>query len=362
MSTSIGGYGNTGTSIILSAGIKQMTLEQQALTWETSGGTLSETYAGLGASRSTVIALAPRITQITAWQGNISTAQNNLTMTSSALADMVTQAQALSTNLLSIMGTTESSTVTSVATEAQTALTQLGNTLNTSNGVGYIFAGQDSSEPPIPDGASSLDSSSLATQIASIVSTLSTAGASSVMEQATTAAMDNDSGTSVFSTSLSVSAEDADDLSASVITGSSSSTTMGIVATQSSTSSSASATSTGSPIRDLMRDMMVMSAMSGMSSSTPGYSDLVTQLNTSLQTTISQLGEMEATVGTTQSSLTSTSSTLTNVQTMLETQVTNIQGADIAQVATETSALSTNLEASYELIAKMKSMTLASYI
>ncbi|MFT9015090.1 MAG: flagellin [Acetobacter sp.] len=362
MSTSVGQYGSSGTSIILSAAIKQMTLEQQNITWEQSGGTLSETYAGLGASRSTVIALAPRITQITAWQSNISTAQNNLSITATALTSMVTQAQALSTNLTSITGTTQSSAVTSVAIEAQNALTVLGNTLNTSNGLGYIFAGQDSSEAPVPGGASSLATSSLATQISSMVSTLGTSGASTVLENATTAAADNSSGTSVFSSALSVSSDDADSLATSVITGSGTSSLMGIVATQNSTSSTASSTSTGSPIRDLMRDMMIVSAMSGLSSNSAGYSDLVTQLNSSLKTTISQLVEMESTVGTTQSGLTSSASTLTSVQTMLKAQVSDIQGADIAQVATESSALSTNLEASYQLIAKMKNMSLADYI
>ena len=363
MSTSIGQYGNTGASIILSAGIKQMTLEQQTLSWETAGRTLSETYAGLGASRSTVIALAPRITQITAWQGNISTAQGNLTLTANALTNIVTQAQALSTNLLSILGTTQASTVTSIATEARNALTQLGNTLNTSNGTGYIFAGQEASEPPIPGGASSLATSSLSTQIASLVSSMGTGtlSASDVMEQATTAANPTSS-FSVFSSALSTTPVAAGALASTVITGNGTSSIMGIVATQSSTSSAASATSTGSPIMDLMRDMMVVSSMSGLSSTSPGYTDLVTQLNTSLKTTVSQLVEMESTVGTAQDGLTSNASLLTNVQTMLKTQVTNIQGADIAQVATETSALSTNLEASYQLIAKMKSMTLASYI
>lgn len=358
MSTSIGQYGQVGSALILAAGIKQMAESQETLSWETSAGTLSETYAGLGSSRSSALSLTPKITQIESYQSNVSSAQSSLTITASALSQIVSMAQTLDSNILSISGTTTSTAVTGVADEAQTALTDLATTLNTSDGTGYVFAGQASTAPPIKD-TSTISSGTLATEISSIVSSLSTSGATSVMEQATAAAGNNTSSVSVFSSNLSVTGTDATSLQKSVLTGSDSATELGVVATQGTDSSS---TSTGSPIRDLMRDMMIASSLSGMSSSTSGYSDLVSQLHSSLQTTISQITNMETSVGVTQDALTTRSTLLTNMKSMLTTQLGDSRDADLATVATQTSALNTRLQASYTLISDMKNMSLASYL
>ncbi|WP_234394959.1 hypothetical protein [Acetobacter papayae] len=51
MSTTIGQYGGDGASIILNAAIDNITLQQQQNSWQTSAGTLAETYAGVGDSR-----------------------------------------------------------------------------------------------------------------------------------------------------------------------------------------------------------------------------------------------------------------------------------------------------------------------
>ncbi|ACI53204.1 putative flagellar hook-associated protein [Gluconacetobacter diazotrophicus PA1 5] len=358
MSTTIGQYGNFGSSLILSAGIDAMTQEQQTISWETSTDTLSETYAGLGQARSAAISLAPQITQVAAWQTNVTNAQNSLSVQADALTQIVSLAQSLSTSLIGVTGTTTDSAVTATAGEATTALSELATVLNTSDGSGYVFAGKDSTEPPIEDTAS-VTSGTLATQIASIVSSLGSSDASTVIEQATTAAADNTAGTSVFSSQLSVSGDAATALQKSVVTGSNTSTEVGIVATQ---GTAASLTSTGSPIRDLMRDMMIVSGTSGMSSTTSGYSDLVSQVYSSLQTTISQLTDMESSVGTTQDNLTANATLLTSMNTALTGQLGDARDADLAAVAVQSSSLDTSLKASYMLVSDMKSLTLANYI
>ncbi|WP_243443904.1 flagellin [Asaia prunellae] len=111
-----------------------------------------------------------------------------------------------------------------------------------------------------------------------------------------------------------------------------------------------------------MRDLMAVSAMSGMSSETPGFADLTKQLYTSLGTTISQLSEQEGTIGATQNSLTAQTTLLNGVSTMLETQLGNNRDADMATVATNASNIKTSLNASYILVSNMKGMTLADYL
>lgn len=368
MTSSISQYSGSAASLILSAGIKSMTLEQESLTWQASDGTLASTFAGLGSSRQTALSLTPKITQINAWQSNITNAQTDLTVTASALSQIVSQAQTLASNLLSISGTADSSTVATVATAATSSLSELKSVLNTTSGSTYVFSGTDTTTPTI-SGSGSLSDSTLAKAISSIVSALSTSGATSVLQQTTAAAMP-DGTDSVFGGSLSsVSATGATSLQRVTVTNNDSLTNVGVVATQSSTTSATTSaatdtppTSTGSPIADLMRDMMIASSMSGMSSSTSGFSDLTSQLYSSLETTISQITEMEGTVGTTQNSMTSQATLLTNVQNTLEDQLSDATQADPATVATQVSDVKLQLEASYTLVADMKGMTLANYI
>ncbi|MFT8775960.1 MAG: flagellin [Gluconacetobacter liquefaciens] len=364
MSSAINQYGGGATSLILSAGIKAMSLQQETLTWQSSNGTIAPTFAGIGSTRSTAISLTPKITQIKAWQSNITNAQTDLTVTASALAQLVSQAQAMATSLLSVSGTAETSAVSAVAEQATSSLAALKSVLNTTSGSTYVFSGTDSNTPTI--GSGSLANSKLATTISGIMNSLATDGATSALQQATTAAGTNDASSSdplsVFASSISVSANSAKDQQRVTVTNNDSTTNVGIVATQSSTTSAASSTSTGSPIRDLMRDMMITSAMGGMSSSTSGFSDMAKQLYSSLQTTISQLTELESSVGTTQNNLTAQSSLLTNVQSTLEDQLDDSMGVDAATVATQVASVKLQLEVSYKLVADMKGMTLADYI
>ena len=360
MSTTIGQYGGDGISLILSSAIDNITLQQQQNSWQTSAGTLAETYAGVGDSRQTAISLNPKITQVASWQSNITNTQTNLSITDTTMKQIVSLAQTLSTNLTSVTGTSSATSVATVVEQAKGLLSELGSALNTQSGSAYIFAGQDATEAPITD-VNNLGSSTLATSIASAVSSLDASNVDTVLANVTTAATSNAAGTSVFSSNLSQSATTAASLKASVVM-STSTTKVGLVATQNSTTSAASSTSTGSPIRDLMSDLMVVASMGGMSSETAGYTDLVTKLNSSLNTTIGQLTDMEAQVGVQQSALTTRSTMLTSVTTMLTTQLGNAREADAASAITTATTLKTQLEASFTLVADMKNMSLASYL
>ncbi len=365
MSTSIGQYGASAASLVLSAGVQELTNAQTTLAWQTSsGGVTAETYAGLGTSRSSVFELTPKITQVQAWQSNITNAQNSLTVTATALKQIVSLAQSVSANLLSIAGTSETSTVNTVSTEASSSLSQIATILNTSNGTGYVFAGQNSTQAPVND-PSSVATGSLETTIADSVSSLASGtSVDSLLEQATDS-MNSDS--TLFSSTISDPTSAASSLAAassqqtSIVTGDSSSSTYGVVATQGDTSD-VSSTSTGSPIKDLMRDLMLVSGMSGMSSTSTGYSDLVSQLQTSLTSTTNQLINMETTVGAQQNALTSRATLLTNTATALQTQLSDARSTDISEVAIQTTNVQTSLKASFMLIADMKDMTLANYL
>lgn len=368
MSTSVGQFGSSGASVILNASIQKLTQAQSQIAWQTSTQTIGETFADLGTNRATALSLAPKISQVTSWQNNITQAQSSLKITASALQQIASLAQNMATNLLSMSGTPGSSATATdaYAAQAQSALTELTSALNTSDGTSYVFAGNASNEKPL-QGNASLSDSTLASTIASTVKSLTSSNASSIMESVTSATNDDKS---IFASTLYASGNPATTTqnlqqaaSSQRYTVISSGETMqiGAVATQGNTSD-VSSTSTGSPIKDLMRDLMVVSSMGGMSSDTSGYADLVKQLHASLTTTVSQITNMETTIGTQQNTLTARASLLASMQTSLQTQLSNARSVDVAQVAIHSQDVNTSLKASFILISDMKDMSLANYI
>lgn len=361
MSTSVGLYGVSGASTILSKAIGDITERQTQVSWEASEGTISETIAGLDDNTESALSLSPRISEISSLSSNITVAQSRLSLTSSAYSSMASLAQNLAAAALSMESTEGSSrsAVDANATTASADLSTLAGILNTSDENGYIFSGINSTEKTVtdPDG---LATSNLATKINSIVSGLTSSNAETILSEATDAAADNSDSLTVFSASLSVPAEDAGSMGVSIVTGIDGQTTqIGAVATQGSQKTS---DSTGSPVRDLIRDMMIMSSMKGMSYSTPGFTEIASQLQKSLTKTANSLIDAGTSTGVLQDQLTSKQSNLTNVQNLLESQMDMMVGANMAEAATQASDLKTQLEASFTLISHMKDMTLANYI
>lgn len=362
MSMNVGQYGAAGTGLILNSGIKQMQSEQSLIAWQTSQGTVSSSISDLGSDQQTTLSLSPKLAELGAYQNNISSIQNRLSLSSTALKQITDLAQSLNTKLLGMMSSEGSltSTTNAAAESARIGLTNLGSILNTSDGNGYIFAGHATFTPPVAT-PSTLSDSPLAQTISGLVSGLNDSNSDTIFSKATAASADNSADMSVFSSTLSLSADQATYQRASDIIGPDRETlNVGIVATEGS--SAPSSTSTGSPIRDLMRDMMIMSSMKGMTSTTPGFSTLVRQLHNSLTDTTSQLIDMNTTIGVTQNTLTSRQGIYSSVQLSIKEQLSNNLNVNLAEVATRSSDLSLQLKASFSLIADMKNMSLADYL
>jgi hypothetical protein len=129
-----------------SAAIRQQlntALEQQ------STGLVSDSYSGLGAGLQTSVNLAPAVQRNQVWQANIDQANATLGVTQSALS----QIAAIATNFNAQVGAINYvgvSQVASIAASAKQALQQVADLLNTRSGDVFVFAGQDSANPPLP--------------------------------------------------------------------------------------------------------------------------------------------------------------------------------------------------------------------
>lgn len=362
MTSSVGLYGASGTTYVLQQEIKRLDQEQTTLSYQASSGMKADSYAALDTGQRTqALSLVPQVTAIATWQSSIQGAQTNLDITQSALKQISSIATTLSTNILSLKGNLGQDELQSIVESARSALGELGTYLNTTGSSGYVFAGQDSGTVPVTDAAGLADST-LATTTASAVSDLDTDGAAAVFAKATQYASDNS--LSVFSAALSTDPVSANALTNKAVIGQGSPINVGMTATA-GTNPQGDDTTTGSPIRDLMRNLMIVASLGDANTSSVNFTDLVSQLQSSTTTISSELSDQVGSLGLTQTSLKAQSSSLSTMSVMLASQlsdVTELSSADMAAVATQTTAVQNQIQSSYALVAAFKSMTLANYL
>jgi flagellin-like hook-associated protein FlgL len=120
------------------------------LAGQASTGLVGDTYAGLGTGAPTSLDLRPQIANLQTWQSNVDAATGRMTAAQSAL----TQIQSIAANFfaqLNAVGGLNASAVDSIAASARDALGQVADLLDTQDGGVYVFAGQDTRNPPVPN-------------------------------------------------------------------------------------------------------------------------------------------------------------------------------------------------------------------
>ena len=140
------GYGVLNTLIANSMSIHQ---QLDALTEQASTGKVSQTYAGLGTGAAASLDLNPQMNALQTYQKNIDQAAGPMEVTQTAM----TQLQQIASTFVGAMPNLNNlnpSEVDSVASNARSALVQVASLLNTRVGDVYVFAGQDSGNPPVP--------------------------------------------------------------------------------------------------------------------------------------------------------------------------------------------------------------------
>ena len=342
----------------LTSAVDRLNAQNAGLQAELSSSVLSDSYAGLGDQRYQALNLQPQITQVSAWQQNVTSAQNTLSVTQTAMSSITAIATSLQTSLISLRGNQSAANVSAAAAEARSSLNELGSLLNTRNGSQYVFGGTASDTAPVVD-PSSIAASPFFQAISASVASVGTTGAAAVETATLAAASDNTLTGSVFSTAFSVGGAAAASLTHTVTVGEQDHVAVGFVATA---GTAPSATSTGSQIRDLMRALATVGSLDQADAASTGFSTLIddtaTQvgaINDGLTNTVSRLGQ-------TQAELTSQSGLLGSVSDALKAHLGAIKNSDGPMLSTQINAVQNQLTASYTLIADMKGLSLAAYI
>ncbi len=233
--------------------------------------------------------------------------------------------------------------------------------MDTTDGGSYVFAGQDSQDPPVPDPDTIL-SSGFATQIGTAVSNLGVAGSAATIGATLGIAASNAAGTSPFSAALSQPAAALAGLRASVQTGAAQQQSVGILASANAAATSGGSSTTGSYMRDVMRALATLGSLNSGMISTTGFGALVSDTATSLSGAVGALNTDAGVMGDQQTALTAEQATMSDTTTALKGQLANAEDVDLASTLTQLSSVQTQLQASYQLIAGLQSLSLTKYL
>lgn len=291
-------------------------------TTQSSTGRIAENYAGLGVGAKTSLDLRPQVTHAAAWQANIDGASGRLGVTQSALSSISAIAASFYAKSGALNGLIPSE-ADSIAASAKVALEQVGQLLNSKYGDAYVFAGQDTANPPLPDTSAAV------------------VGA---------AVLASDTATAPFSATLGTAPP-------AIEVGEGQRVQVGVLANRNTLTPSAVPT-TGSYVRDILRALATLTT----ATAGPGLQALAADTHARLGSAVGAIAVESGALGDVQSSLTARRSQLGETVIALNTQIDSSENVDLAATLTRVSLLQTQLQASYRLIAGVKSLTLAQYL
>ena len=360
-------YGAMNTLIAQSNSVKQKLV---TLTNQASSGLIGNTYAGLGTGASTSLDLRPQIANLQTWQNNVNAATGRISTAQSALGSIESIASNFYAQLNNMEGV-NSSEIDSIAANARDALKQVAGLLDTQDGAIYVFAGQDSGNPPIPDSDNILNSG-FYTQINTAVNGLAANGAANTANATFAVAVSNAAGTSPFSTFLSQPYATVQAALPSVQVGQTHQETTGIPASANgliptsppgaTTIAGGPVSSTGSYMRDVLRALATIGSLTSSQANVQGFQQLVQDTRISMIGAISALNEDSGVLGNVQSSINTTQTQLSDTQTALATQVSSAEDVDMASTLSQISLVQTQMQASYQLISGMSGLSLVKFL
>lgn len=311
-------YGTLQTLLNQSAAVRsELSVAQQ----QVATGLRDTSYAGLGDTARISLDLRPQVGHEQKYQSNIDAAAGRIGSAQTALTAITAVASDLFAQL-GILNGINPSDPPSVAARALAGLEQVANLLNTKVGNVYVFAGDDTGNPPIPNPTA-----------AALVPALlgGTTGAP-------------------FSTTIGTT-------SATVEVGEGERIPIGLIANR-NTHVVSTAPTTGSYLRDILTSLARLSTVTNG----PTLQADVAAARTPLTNGISSIALEAGALGNAQNLLQSRRDQSVATVISLNSQLSNAEDVDLAATLTRVASLQTALQASYQIIGKFKDLSLANYL
>jgi flagellar hook-associated protein 3 FlgL len=341
------------TGVLANAAQTQRSID--TLTAQSSSGFIASDYAGLGDGARTALDLTGQLALNAAAQTDAARAASVNQVAQTALGQIQTLVSGMASQLLG-SSTSSDTGLSALSASSRGALGQVAALLNTKVGQVYVFAGQDSRTPPVPD-AADMTQSAFYAAIQSAVANVSANGAAATQAQLLAAAAPGP--TSPFSASL-----EATNQVASADLGGGQTVQLGVLADQNTDAVSAGTgtTSTGSYLRDVLMALSTVGSLGTASAADPQVQALLGLAHTTLSDADDALNTDIGGLGARQNTITAAQTELTGTATALTTQLGDVQDADPAATATKLAAAQTQLQASYKIISDLSQLSLAKYL
>jgi len=339
--------GPTGVLGLLVSNSDHVQTQLTTLTEQSSTGLVSQTFGGLGSGAAVALNLGPQVAEVSAYTQNINAANTNLTLTSQALGQLESIASTFYSSTIGLSSDT-SQEVDTLASQAQAALSQVQNVLNTQNGPNYLFAGQDTGNAPAPAATFTAYVASIQTAVGGLGTSTAAATEAATLAAATTG--------SPFSTTLGTTPQ-------TVPVGFGKTAAIGVVAGQNAYAPSTTLGSTGSYVKDLIRSLATVAGLnSGQVALGTSFNTMVTDTHNDFGNEITAINDETGGVGTAQQALTADQTSLTDTQQALTTQISGIENVDAASTATALTQAQNQLQISYKLISSMEGLSLLQFL
>jgi flagellar hook-associated protein 3 FlgL len=350
-------YGMLGSLIANASSVKQ---KLDTLTNQASSGLVGDTYAGLGTGASVSLDLRPQMANVQTWQNNVDASTGRMAVTQSAMSNIQSIAASFYTQLNTVDGV-NASAVDSIAASARDALSQVASQLDTQNGGVYVFAGQDTGNPPVPDPDNIL-TSGFYTQINAAVSAWGTAAAVANKTYSIATAGPLPFSPTISPTLPTVQVGQNNIEKIGLLANANALIPPSVIDPANPPIPGGPPASTGSYMCDLLRALATIGSLSSGLASKSDFQALVQDTRTSMSGAITAMAQDVGVLGNVQSSLAATQSQLADTQTALAGQVSSAEDVDMAKTMSQLSLVQTQMQASYQLIATMSSLSLVKFL
>jgi flagellar hook-associated protein 3 FlgL len=358
MSGSISGITGWGILPELITNVGTVHAQLDTLTEQAGSGLIAQTYAGLGSGASVAIDLSPQVATLQTYNTNITQATGMMGVAQTALSQIQQIGSQFVSDMPNLNGL-DPQEIDNIASQAQSALVQVASLLDTQDGGVYVFGGQDSSHPPVPD-PNNILSSGFYKQINLAVSGLTSNGYGATAATTLAIATSNSSGTSPFSAYMS---QPGSLIALPVVqTGDGMAVSIGIAASANAAVVSTGTSTTGSYMRDLLRSLATLGSLSSAQTNDPNFAPLVEDTRSSLTSSVDAMATDAGVLGNQQAQLTSVQSQLTSMSNALSGQVSSAQDVDMASTLSQLTAVQAQLQESYRLIVNAATLSLGNYL
>ncbi len=333
------------------ASVMQAQIELSKVQAELASGKKADVGLTLGADSSHVISFNLQASRLQSYTDDNALANTRLSSTSSGIDAL----QSSATTFLSTLTTANpgSSSITALLSTAQGNLSAMTSMLNTAVNGQYIFGGINTDQPPVTAYTTSPASANKQAVDASFQASFGFSQTSPSATTVTAAQMQ-----SYLDTSF------APLFSASGFSGTWSGASDQTISSQIAPNETAdtSVTANDTAFRTLSQAYTMISEFSGQNLSAAASQVVITKATELVSSALSGLTSLSANVGVAQSAITDANDRMSSQITLLTTQSNTLQGIDPTALSVSVASLQTQIQASYEITAKLQSLSLVSYM